>query len=319
MTVSVSPYAANLDALSDSLAQTRHRMTIGLRPLTPSEWIVDLADGPAQLVEKQQLLNQHTDVVATLPESSAAQQELLALVVTHVLTHFPTHYSLTKSPLNQLLDGAVHNQDCMHIAPPGIDVALAESGVPPIVTAARLVPEDLLLMHADEQGVYRLEAAALCFPTRWHLADKIGQPMDVIHAPVPGYQQQLGQATDRTLSALRVDRPVWRHNWALVDSRELYQPTRIPLPRPLTPDQLGDGLWLRTERQTLRRLPQSGRIVFGIRIIQATLADVCSRPALAVNLLEQLRTMAPALRGYKQLHSVQADLEDYIKATLAAH
>ena len=77
----------------------------------------------------------------------------------------------------------------------------------------------------------------------------------------------------------------------------------------MTLDELGEGLWLRTERQTLRRLPHSKRIVFGIRIIQASLADVCSRPNLASNLLGQIRTMENGLRGYKQLHTVQADLE----------
>ena len=66
----------------------------------------------------------------------------------------------------------------------------------PLDLAGRLVQEDLCLM-APSSGTYRLIAASLCFPSRWRLADKLGQPMMAIHQPVPGFNDKLARPVDR--------------------------------------------------------------------------------------------------------------------------
>ena len=104
--------------------------------------------------------------------------------------------------------------------------------------------------------VYHLVGASLCFPTRWRLADKIGRPLNTIHAPIPGYAEQLATTMDKFFDRLKVDKPVWRLNWSLMDDPTLFQPTRDGRKHAaITPEKnAGDSLWLRIERQTLRRL-----------------------------------------------------------------
>jgi dimethylamine monooxygenase subunit A len=293
-----------IDAVAASMAQKHHRMTLGLRPLQHQHWICDLPDFGAQLREKRHLLATQDDVLATLPESSTAQRELLRMVASHVAMHFPEQFS--------------RNGDLIYVRANDAHISLTEHDSGAIATAAQLVPEDLVLMREHVDGSYRLVAAALCFPTRWRLAQKVGQPMRAIHAPVPGYDAQIGAATDKIMRAITVDRPLWRHNWSLVDSPQLYQPVRVPLPQPLRFSELGTHLWLRTERQTLRRLPESKDLVFGIRIVQATLAEVCTRPTIAEHLLGQLRTMPSALRQYKQMTAIHDDLQRYLQNAMHA-
>lgn len=46
------------------------------------------------------------------------------------------------------------------------------------------------------------------------LASRIGRTVREIHAPVSAYDDPLADAVDRFMDRLRVDRPMWRLNWA---------------------------------------------------------------------------------------------------------
>jgi hypothetical protein len=48
----------------------------------------------------------------------------------------------------------------------------------PLDLAGRVVPDDLCLVQADADGVPRLVAASLCFPSRWRLGEKLGRPLE---------------------------------------------------------------------------------------------------------------------------------------------
>jgi hypothetical protein len=97
---------------------------------------------------------------------------------------------------------------------------------------------------------------------------------------------------------------VWRINWSLIDDPALFQPKRYkPIARktPLTAHNADDMVWLRMERQTLRRLPQSGDIVFTIRIYVRPLHTLATQPERAAALAAALRALPPAMQHYKGL------------------
>jgi hypothetical protein len=135
-----------------------------------------------------------------------------------------------------------------------------------------------------------------------------------IHAAVPGYAHEVGAATERVMSSLQAARALWRQNWSLLDSPVLYQPERVEPMQPLGSDDLGERLWIRSERQTLRRLPRSGAVLFTIRIRQCTLDSLCREPGAAERLLIQLETMPAALKAYKGLEQIDAMLRAYLRA-----
>jgi hypothetical protein len=173
----------------------------------------------------------------------------------------------------------------------------------PIDAAARLVQEDLCLMLNDGDS-WVLGAASVCFPSRWDLAGKLGQDLAGIHRPVPGYAETLGQPTESFFDRLRPERPVWRLNWTLIDDPALHQPdpaARTPAP-PTDRTVSGEGpaLWLRVERQTLRRLERTAAVIFTIRTYVSALDDLLqAHPEVVSALLATLPTVPAATVAYK--------------------
>lgn len=158
----------------------------------------------------------------------------------------------------------------------------------PLELAARMVQEDLVVMRPphDGQPRYAMAAAAVVF-SFGELEAKLGAGMPSIHAPVPGFEADLDRLLTKTFDKLRVDKPVWRVNWGLAPSGALDDPLY----------GFGGGVgrtvpmaerFLKTEYQTLRRLPQSRCILFTVRTFVEPLAAV---PA------EARRTLAASAQG----------------------
>ena len=140
--------------------------------------------------------------------------------------------------------------------------------VDPLELAGRLVQEDLCLIQLDGDGPI-FTAATLCFPSRWRLMEKIGKPLSAVHGPVPLYADRLGRPVDRFMRHLKPGHIASRLNWSLLDDPALFQPGgkwRIEGGSDITAENAGDRVFLRVERQTLRRLPVSGAVLFGIRV-----------------------------------------------------
>ena len=60
-------------------------------------------------------------------------------------------------------------------------------------------------------------------------------------------------------------------------------------------------MFLRVERQTLRRLPSTGAVLFGIRVHVYALERVIDRPGRAVALAEAVRALPAEVQHYKSL------------------
>lgn len=139
--------------------------------------------------------------------------------------------------------------------------------------AAATTHEDLCLLQPAGEA-YVLTAGALGWPTDWRLSDKIGLPLTAVHAPIHGYAEQLAAGVDHLLRELKAGPVFGRANWFVVASDAMrYLPDDDPATRfaHVTADNAGDTLFVRCERQTLRRLPETGAILFTIGIAVAPL------------------------------------------------
>jgi dimethylamine monooxygenase subunit A len=266
---------------------------IGLKPLDPAEWI-DVDDKlPEYLREKERLAAAVPDeVFAASAGTEAAQAEVLTLLAEHLPARFPEIYRR-------------HGSD-MEIVPGGRRVALDAAGVPPLWIAAALVQEDLIIMRRGETG-WRLAAASLSFPSSWSLREKFGRPIDEVHGPVPGFGggTRNAELIARMFDHLRPEMPVIRWNWSLYgDSRLFHAETASPEARRFGHGPLAENVFLRVERQTLRRLPQSRDILFTIRIYVDPLAALerhPQAPAIATALVNQVLTLSDEQLAYKGL------------------
>jgi dimethylamine monooxygenase subunit A len=169
--------------------------------------------------------------------------------------------------------------------------------------AGRLVQEDLCIIHSDGEAP-RFTAAVLCFPSRWRLHEKLGRPLTAVHGPVPFYAHRLAAPVDRFMAKVKPGHIASRLNWSVLDDPAMYQPGgkwREATNAAVTPQNAGDTLYLRVERQTLTRLPQSGAVLFGIRVHSYPLATAITRPHGAARLAEAVRALPEETVRYKSL------------------
>ena len=253
-----------LDELQLTPGPPWHAM--GTRALDETRWLLTDEHRDAELARKRRLVDERPDVVvASTPGSTEADAEVAEVVA-----------AATGRPLDRER--------------------------PPLVAAALDVQEDLCVLQRDA-GHWRLTSGVVCFPSMWRLPDKVGLPLAEVHGPVPAYADELADRVDRFVDRLRADRPVWRRNWLIHASDELHLPEPPPPPPPDEPPAVPDGLWLRSERQTLRRLPRTGAVVFTIRTQQVPLRMVEARRDVAAAMGAAIRGWSPSLVEYRSAGS----------------
>jgi dimethylamine monooxygenase subunit A len=276
------------------------RLSMNIKPLAEAQWLEPEPDLATKLAAKRKLLETWRDeVFAAEVDSAAAAKELLDLMALHLPAHHPTLYRLSGTRLDNLATGEVWELD--------------RSMFHPLDIAGRLVPEDFCLLQ-ERAGRLALTAASLCAPSRWRLAEKLGQPLSAIHGPVPGYGETLAAPVDRFLARLKPEHPVWRLNWGIADDPEPFQPEPGGAMPSIDAAAAGEKLWLRVERQTLRRLSRSGAVVFTIRTYITRLDAAVTSPDQASALAAAIRDMAPAMQIYKQIAPVAAPLLAWLEA-----
>ncbi|MFN3717573.1 MAG: heme-dependent oxidative N-demethylase family protein [Rhizobium rhizophilum] len=259
--------------------------TIGLSALDPARWIEPDADLDRYLAEKRELAETRlTEVFRATQDSLAAQQECLGELLSHLETH---HRQLYR-----------RNGDFTQIAGHTIDIS--DETLPPLLRAGLLVQDDLVIMMKREAGWF-IAAAHLSFPSSWLLAEKFNRPMEEVHEHVPGFEGGTRNAAmiNRIFDNLAPGLPAERFNWSINWQEKLFHPEtgRNDAADP-------DVAVVRVERQTLTKLPQTGAIVFTIRIYLDPVILFKKHPdgrRLALALAEQLEGLsAPQLR-YKGL------------------
>ena len=192
-------------------------------------------------------------------------------------------------------------------------VELSSTGINALVEASSLVADDLAVLQpvksADGNEKLLLTAAVVCCPSRWTLAEKIGHDMLAVHAPVAKYAEHVGAAVDNYFQRITVEKPVWRSNWIIQDHPALFQPVIPPGPLLENPQDL----WIRMERQTLRRLPETGGILFTIRGYQQPLPEYLSRGKdIASNLRILLERLPDDVAHYKSVYHYRPKILKWI-------
>ena len=161
--------------------------------------------------------------------------------------------------------------------------------------AARGAHEDMCLLATQGSGdVYRLIGAAVAWPTDWHPSDKLGLPLVALHAPIHGFRQQLASAVDHFMAKLRPGRIFGRCNWFVTPTPAMRWIDTAPSHEAfatVTPDNAGETLYVRCERQTLRRLSETGVILFTIGVYVTSLGTLSDENV--ARLAHSLATIPP--------------------------
>ncbi|KAI3407072.2 hypothetical protein KGF56_000160 [Candida oxycetoniae] len=194
----------------------------------------------------------------------------------------------------------------------------------PIVTAGKLIQDDLAVLVENEQGSYSLEAGCVALAGFWRLKDKYQMTLDDLHlsadVPVPDYKQKLGPAMNRFFRRLPVGQPVLRNNYFIQTDNDLAWSFSIGKE---TDEKVGwytaaeatdiNQLHLRSERQSLRRLPISGAIVFTIRTYFLPITELCKEPYVPRRLLNGMNSWQDNVQEYKGFEKYKKVLLPYLE------
>lgn len=224
----------------------------GVRPVA-GEWLrVDEAYA-GQMSRRTALLKaRRADVLWSLPEAQAPARELLD----ELLGRLPGL-------------GFGISADVVR-CPDGRQVALRRDE--PLSTLGHLVQCDFCLLDRGDGTEHVLKGAVLCFPASWRLDEKAGRPLTAIHDPVEEYEDQLAARVQRLFDGVQPGRPIWRFNQLWYRDPELFQPRSVHERRPEAGAQRGG--FLRSERQTILRLPRTRWVVFAIHTFVLRSDDV---------------------------------------------
>jgi hypothetical protein len=193
--------------------------------------------------------------------------------------------------------------------------ALVDAGGPTLRDAALAMFEDVCILERGPDGLHIFTAGALAYPTDWHLHEKIGHSLAAIHAPVPGFAARLAAGVDHVFDTLTPARMLTRANWNLVETDTLRYLPALPAAARfghVTAANAGETLWLRCERQVLRRLPDTGAAVFTIGIYRDRLGDL--PVALVRDLAIAVCTLPHAEAARRGTSGYAAALEAYAAA-----
>ncbi|MBU2962123.1 DUF3445 domain-containing protein [Citreicella sp. C3M06] len=230
--------------LQDSLPfdLTTSRPLPNISPLPMESWLhIDEAYA-AQMAERDRLLLGHRDDVLALDDAARpAAEELLDLL----LTWLPDSFLRSEGSVTR---------------PDGVSVPIDRDD--PLLTAGRLVQDDLCLLEKRGTDEHVLTGAALCFPAGWKLSLKVMRPLTAIHVPIPEYDDGLAKRVQRLFDGVQPGRPLMRFNRLWYDDPTLFQPgPRLHNSHRADPRS---ARFFRTERQVILKLPLRGAAVFSI-------------------------------------------------------
>jgi len=278
-----------------------YHITMGLRNMNWDDWIeLDNhyfrfhADKAQRIIERGTKCS-YTD---SDPKVYDGAIELLEELCSYLPQRYPTLYKATPVGMDNLLTDETFNIQ---------ERPLVED---PMQMAARMTQDDLAIMFEKEDGQYYLLAGSILLAGFWKLEDKLGMPLSEIHTSgdVPGYKEKLEKGMMNFFRRVQPNGPVQRNNYFIQVDDSLPWSSSIG-PEDGAPGEVGwftaeknkaiSHHYFRSERQSLRRLPRSGGVVFTIRTYFHPITEICEEPGVPGRLASAVRSWGDDVSRYK--------------------
>ncbi|KAJ4303719.1 hypothetical protein N0V90_002620 [Kalmusia sp. IMI 367209] len=288
----------------------KYNITLGLRNMHWDEWIELDNDYMKYHSDKARRIAERGDKCSrTAPEAFDGAVELLEELCDYLPQRYPSLYKKTDVGIDNIVTGE------------SFDIVERPLKEDPMQMAARLVQDDLAIMFEKEDGQYYLLAGSILLAGFWRLTDKFGMPLSEIHTSgdVPGFKDKLEKSMLNFFRRVQPENPVLRNNYFIQVDDDLAWSHSIG-------DEDSEGIgWFtaeknkaienhmfRSERQSLRRLPRSGGVVFTIRTYFLPITQICEEPYVPGRLASAVRSWGDDVSKYKGKERYQEVLLEYL-------
>ncbi|KAM7216785.1 Protein of unknown function (DUF3445) domain containing protein [Rhypophila decipiens] len=288
----------------------KYHQTMGLRSVKHEDWIELDNHYPRFHADKaRRIAERGTKCYRTAPEAYPAAVELLEDLVEYLPARYPSLFRKTEKGIENFWSGEKFNT---------VDRPLQED---PMLTAARLVQDDLAIMIEKPDGQYYLLAGAVFLPGFWRLEEKFGMSMSELHTSgdVPQFREKLEKGMMNFFRRVKPEEMVARNNyffqvdddlawsWSLGSEDEAH-----PAWSKSEKNRAIEHHHFRSERQTLRRLPKSGGVVFTIRTYFHPVTEICQEDYVPGRLASAIRSWGDDVSRYKGKETYGEILLEYL-------
>lgn len=288
---------------------------IGLKPMEMAGWL-DVGPDHADFMaaKRARLSGCPPRYYRALERSRPAQAELLHVVAANLATHHAQSFAREGDVLVDRLDGSRHD--------------LAGAARAPLDSLGGLAEEDFVLFGREE-GRDVVIAASNAYTSSGRIVSCVGRGMHFAHEPVPGLNAALAARIDRVIGNVQAEKPVVRFNWFVTPiasrlfpegSHDANVEASEAAARALAADHTAAGelLWLRVERQSFVRLPETGALAFGIHTYSDPLAAIAEEPDSLAALQRLLTAYSDERLAYGGMLATKAPILRWIADRLSA-
>ncbi|CAF1427431.1 unnamed protein product [Rotaria sordida] len=286
-------------------------ITMGLRRLDLDDWI-ELDNQWTRFHEekKARLATERASrLCKTTPEAHDAALETMELLSEYLVCRYPSLFEFDFS------------SECKQIRIKTTGELYPIESDDPLKYAGLLIQDDLALMIEGTDGQYYLKAGSIILPGFWRLEDKFNMPLAKIHisGDVPKFKEKLQFSMERFFRKLTPESPVIRHNYFIQTDEHLAWSESIGSEDTFgigwdnaQPDPPIEKIHFRSERQTLRRLPRSGAILFTIHPYFIPITEIAEEPGIPGRLASAIRSWPEDVAHYRGKKAYEHILLKYL-------
>ncbi|WEW54919.1 mannosyltransferase [Emydomyces testavorans] len=297
----------------------KYSITMGLRSMKWDEWIeLDNHYLRYHADKARRIQEREKKCIMVAPEAMDGVIELLEELRSHSLNMPSCSYLPLRYP------------SLFRKTPVGIDNLLTRESfnithrpLPenPMTTCARLIQDDLALMFEKPDGQYYLLAGAILLAGFWRLEDKFLLPLSQIHTSgsVPGFESKLEKGMLNFFRRIKPCDPVLRNNYFIQVDPDLAwsssigaEDSRSASWNTAQKNKAIEHHYFRSERQSLRRLPRSGAVVFTIRTYFEPVTEIVAEPYVPGRLASAIRSWGEDVSRYKGREKYGEVLLEYL-------
>ncbi|KAJ6257099.1 hypothetical protein Dda_7984 [Drechslerella dactyloides] len=281
-------------------------VTMGLRKGNFDDWIeLDNEFLKFHSIKKDRIDVRGDKCCKTAPEAMDAAIELLEMLRDYLPKRYPSMFVATPVGIDNTVTGERFNI---------VQRPLAEE---PMRTVGRLLQDDIAIMMEGPDGQYYLKSGSILLPGFWKLEEKFNMTLSGIHTSgnVPQFREKLEKGMTNFFKRIMPEEIVLRHN---VDDNLAWSSSIGPEDSERTgwftaqKSKVVESHWFRSERQSLRRLPRSGGVVFTIRTYFHPVIDIAKEPYVPGRLASALRSWGDDVATYKGRKRWEEVLLEYL-------
>lgn len=288
--------------------------TMGIRSMDWTSWIeLDNEWMKYHNRKIERIAERGHELLGTQDEVWDAAIELLMELREFLPVRYPTLFVKTEKGINNLVTNEVFEF---------VDIPTSEFKKDPMEMAALMTQDDLAILKEDENGDYILKGGAIMLAGFWRLRDKINLPLSAIHTTgdVPKYNEKLKRPMEKFFTRLTCDKPVVRNNYFLQTDDDVawsssIGPEDVQIVGWNTAEPATDinTIYYRSERQSVRRLPLSGCIIFTIRTYFLPITKMCQEPHIPKRLLDGILSWDEDVKTYRGYEKFKDVLMPYLE------